>query len=245
MTVKDPGDWTETNTSTSFFKPQVGNNIFRIVSKPRLTLSHWIKVGANNTTMKVGCMERKEDCPICSAGVPLLSRHTFLVLDKKDGSVKLYEAPSQVYQAIKAFAIDPDYGDPKQYDIKLIREGTGLSTKYQVVANPKKKPLEEEDMEKIKEAEEGVDWKKLYPQKTATELQDLVDNFSDEFKEEVAEKVRNREQQQGKAEAKTNKPRQPVTVVSSVSKEEEDDFFAGIPEKDDFNPDDLDWGGDV
>jgi len=68
-----------------------------------------------------------------------------VVLDYADNEVKILELTQQsVIKAIKAFAANPDWGNPFTYDITVSKSGEGLKTKYNVQASPNKKPLSKE-----------------------------------------------------------------------------------------------------
>ena len=242
------GDWEETSNVTPYYKPSEGDNIFRIVSSPVLTLTHWIKVGANSKLLKVSCADKKDSCPLCKFGAQLLRRQAFFVLDRKDGNVKVYEAPSQVYQTIKANALDEDYGNPQTYDIKLKKTGSGLKTEYTVLASPKKKPLTEEEEAKVASFVNSVDWDKLYPQKTLAELESLVENLSPDFIDEVREKQAEKAKKANSKGDNSAAPQEPAMASvaptpqkTAQTQTDEEEFFGSIPEKESFSSDELDW----
>jgi len=45
---------------------------------------------------------------------------------------------STIRSALSDYLADPDYGEPQGYDLKITRSGTGLETKYSVIAAPPK-----------------------------------------------------------------------------------------------------------
>ncbi len=106
----------------------------------------------------------KSNCPICESGNKASKRYYFNVIDRKEQKqnggefkVKLMEVGTTIATAIKSLALDDEYGDPTQYNIKIEREGEGFKdTKYNVKASPKRYAIKEEE-EKIinKQAEEG------------------------------------------------------------------------------------------
>jgi hypothetical protein len=54
-------------------------------------------------------------------------------------SVQIWQINQRTIQeAIMGFINDVDWGDPRFYDIKIIRTGDGLETKYAVSPKPKK-----------------------------------------------------------------------------------------------------------
>ena len=106
----------------------------------------------------------KGKCPVCDAGHKAKPRYYFNVVDMKERKenagkfqVRLLEVGKMVYDGIKLLALDEEYGDPTQYNIKIKRTGEGKNdTKYTVHAGRKMFSLKESD-EKIinKAAEDG------------------------------------------------------------------------------------------
>lgn len=68
----------------------------------------------------------------------------FVVWDYEDNKIKVCEITQKgIQDAIYNLYIDEDWGDPKEYDLKITKEGDGMDTKYAVVASPKKELTEE------------------------------------------------------------------------------------------------------
>jgi hypothetical protein len=250
MAVQE-GSWEKSDDLLQYFKPNEGANIFRVASNPVTTYSHWVRTAPSGKNQKLSC-PGKDTCPVCKAGVDLLIRNCFLILDRSSNSVKLYEAPQEVFKTIKANAQDEEYGDVTTYDFKLIRTGVKFQTKYQVIPSPKPKPLTDEENQKVDEAKGKLDWNKMYPPKTLDELQSIVENFSPDFVEEVKEKQAEKARFKASKEGGTA-PQRPVaetqTVAASkpaakpVAVQDESEFFDNEAEKDiDLNS--MDWGTD-
>lgn len=51
----------------------------------------------------------------------------------KNDLALIFECGPSIYNAVKTLAVDPDYGDPRAYDIKITRKGKLLETKYSVI----------------------------------------------------------------------------------------------------------------
>ena len=132
--VKESG----TGGNVDFIKLQNGVNPMRIVGKPSLIDIHW-EEGVDGSKKKVICPG--PGCPICKAGNSPQSRYQIQVIDRVDGKVKVLEGGPTIFNAIKAYAMDPEYGDPTRYDIRIKKEGTGRETKYTVVPSPNKTGL--------------------------------------------------------------------------------------------------------
>lgn len=134
-----------------FMKLVNGQNQLRIVGKPSLIEIHWEK-GIDGQQKKVICPGA--GCPICKAGHAPMARYQVQVIDKTsgDGKVKVLEGGPTIFNAIKNFAMDPDFGDPTQYDLKIKKEGSGRETKYTVIAAPQKKPLTNQEKDAVANA---------------------------------------------------------------------------------------------
>jgi len=74
-------------------------------------------------------------------------RYVIHVLDRSDGQVKLLEKGNGLFKEIKKYALNPEYGDPRQYDITITRKGSGLNTEYTVTPARQNTPLTPEELE--------------------------------------------------------------------------------------------------
>jgi len=70
-------------------------------------------------------------------------KYAWVVWNVDAEKAQVLQVPVTVYRAIRALAKDPEYGDPKQYGLKITRTGQKLETKYDVVPSPSKIPLSE------------------------------------------------------------------------------------------------------
>lgn len=140
--IKEPG----TGGNVDFMKLQNGINQLRIVGKPSLVDIHWEK-GVDGSNKKIICPGA--GCPICKAGHVPMNRYQVQVVDRADSKVKVLEGGPTIFNSIKAYAMDPDYGDPTTYDLKIKKEGSGRETKYTVVAAPKKSHITDEEQKAV------------------------------------------------------------------------------------------------
>lgn len=69
------------------------------------------------------------------------TRYAWVVHNPKEDTAQILQLSATTYKMIAAYALDEDYGDPRQYNIKLIRSGTGTDTTYTIIAGPKKEPI--------------------------------------------------------------------------------------------------------
>lgn len=67
------------------------------------------------------------------------------VLDFADDTVKILEITQVgIIDAITALATDPDWGNPKEYNLTVTRKGEGKDTKYTVTSAPHKELSDEQ-----------------------------------------------------------------------------------------------------
>ena len=141
-----------------FMKLQNGQNQFRIVGKPSLIDIHWEK-GIDGQSKKVICPGA--GCPICKVGHTPQIRYQVQVIDRADGKVKVLEGGPTIFNAIKNYAVDPDFGDPTSYDFKIKKEGSGRETKYTVIAAPKRTELTAAEKEMVANAKSLAEVNKI------------------------------------------------------------------------------------
>jgi hypothetical protein len=165
-TIKEPGS----GGNVDFMKLVSGANVVRIVGRPSLIELHWEKA-ADGSTKKVVCPGA--GCPICKAGHAPMSRYQVKVIDrgeKDEIKVKVLEGGPTIFNSIKAFAMEPEYGDPTKYDVKIKKDGSGRETKYTVVASPKKTDLTPEE---VKAVETSKTLEEINKPKTIEEIQTM------------------------------------------------------------------------
>lgn len=69
------------------------------------------------------------------------TRYAWIVYNNEESRAQILQLSPTTFKQIAAYATDPDYGDPTDYNIKLTREGVGTDTTYSVIASPKPSPL--------------------------------------------------------------------------------------------------------
>lgn len=134
--------------NTPFMTLESGVNQIRIVGRPYQIEIHWEK-GLDGGTKRIICPG--PECPLCKIGRSPSSRYQVQVINRKTNKVEILEGGPAIFGAIKDYALDPDYGDPTQYDIRIKKEGSLRNTKYSVVASPNKKPLTPEEQGMVAE----------------------------------------------------------------------------------------------
>ena len=147
-------NWDEVKTGgsgegTPFIKLQSGPNQMRIVGLPYETEIHW-EEAVDDSKKRIVCSGA--GCPICKEGHLPQKKFQVLVIDRADKKLKILEGGTSIFKQIKDLAMDPDYGNPKNYDIKIKKEGQGRETKYSVLASPNKSSLTQEEEALLAEA---------------------------------------------------------------------------------------------
>jgi len=67
--------------------------------------------------------------------------YSWVVIDRSDGRAKVFSGSPSVYKNIKNYATMPEWGDPKEYDIKITRTEDPGRNYYTVMALPNKSAL--------------------------------------------------------------------------------------------------------
>ncbi len=83
----------------------------------------------------------------------------WLVIDRSDNQVKVYNSSVSVYLVIKGLVESEDWGDPTHYDISIERTEESTANYYKVIPSPKHSPLTEEELKLVEESH--LDLKKL------------------------------------------------------------------------------------
>ena len=118
-------------------KMKEGRNLVRVLHKPKLFRSHWI----NSVQRSVNC---DTTCEICATGDKGKLAYMVNIIDRADGILKLWKLSLTLKQAIET--IGDDYGDPINYDLIIVRKGTGFNdTKYTPLPTRESNALTEEE----------------------------------------------------------------------------------------------------
>ena len=121
---------------TPFLKLEAGENIIRIITPPFQYYGHtnYVLKGKQSFEQKLKCFDVYEGpgkCSLCKRLSNLISfwdgdnntqqpRWMFGVLYRKDNNVYILDANRDICKSIQKMAKDPDWGDPKKYDIMII-----------------------------------------------------------------------------------------------------------------------------
>jgi len=151
-TVNDP--WTPDDIKSGdyqkvdYFNMKDGEKVqFRLLTSPYRVWLHRIEVG------KVGhpaTCPGVDDCPAHEAGQKAKRVMACIVLDRRDGKVKLWEFSNTTLGKIQTVnetvkALRPDLVDPRQYDMRIDRKGVKLDTEYFLNLGDNKDQLTEDE----------------------------------------------------------------------------------------------------
>ena len=159
-----------------------GKNIIRIVEDnfEEAWIHHFEnKDGDKRRAICLG----KGKCPICNTGNKATHRFYFNVIDRKEQKVdgktiiRLFECGKMIYEPVRELALDEEYGNPTQYNLKINRVGEGKKTKYGVQASTKKYPLTDKEQAIVdSETSEGgaYDLSMFVTKQTKAELLEIL-----------------------------------------------------------------------
>lgn len=149
-------DWEDGDVgSGEFMDLTEGSNLIRVITSPYQFYSHY--------TMDVAKANRKvkcsiDNCPVCQRGERAGPRWYIGVLNKKgrDTKAMILEIGPQIYKQIVQLKKKDSWGDPRRYDLDIIRGPKGASPLYTVSPEPHA-PLTDEDKALIVKFKESVD----------------------------------------------------------------------------------------
>ena len=131
-----------------YYKLKDGTNIIRVASDPSVINVHWEETVDGGSRR---CVCGGAGCPLCKAGRIYSKRYQMKILAKEGDEFKPYilECGATIINAIKSFALDPEFGNPTKYNIKINKSGTGMDTKYSCIPSSKKSDLTPEQIEMV------------------------------------------------------------------------------------------------
>lgn len=137
-------DWNDVDVKngSAYMKLEQGNNVVRIITQPYVFTVCWIK-DPQGVPRKVRSA-LVPTCPLIKRGEKLQKRWFVGVINRRTGKAEILEISSQIISALKDLASDPDWGNPKGYDVDVKRGTPGSQPLYRVVAKPQK-PLTDDE----------------------------------------------------------------------------------------------------
>lgn len=121
----------EQPSNTSYLKLQMGENRFRILSKPIVGWIDWKDKKPMRFAMNA------KPVPV-DPTKPVKHFWAFVVWNVKDKKIQILEITQvSIQTSISNLSKDADWGNPFAYDIKVTKTGSGMETEYAVTPCPK------------------------------------------------------------------------------------------------------------
>ena len=137
MSFLEKGYKVPTDTNYLNKLPQ-GETNFRVLSSAIVGYEYWTQDNKPVRSREI-FKKRPADVKIEKDGT--WKQHhfwAFVVWHYEDSRVKIMEVTQKtIMNPIKSYVDNVKWGDPKDYDITIVREGDGLKTEYAVMPNPK------------------------------------------------------------------------------------------------------------
>lgn len=124
---------------SNYMRLEKGKNKFRILSSAITGYEWWEDVENGRKPFRV----KTANEAVAQGQEPIKHFWAFVVWNYQVSKVQILEVTQKtVMTSIRALTRDEDWGDPKDYDINVTREGDGLNTEYSVLPG-QKKPVDE------------------------------------------------------------------------------------------------------
>jgi len=204
----------------------------RVVSdQPFVYHCHWVE-NKEGKKLKVNCT-LDDTCPVIDektrsrcAGSYAQTRYYVKVLDRKDGTIKVLDCGSQIFNQIAEFLQNEDWGHPKDFDISIKKGPRGANPLYSLSPSPKK-PLTDEEKSLVLNSndpdhEDFIDLETRCQPLTADVISKLMNG------EQLESAQRPRAGRTASSETTTEVVATTTVSTPKASSEEEEDF--------------LDWG---
>jgi len=162
-------DWNDVDvkTGSSYMKLEQGNNVVRIITQPYVFTVCWIK-DPQGVPRKVRSA-LVPGCPLVKRGEKLQKRWYVGVINRKTAKAEILEISSQIISALKDLASDPDWGNPKGYDVDVRRGTPNSQPLYRVIAKPAK-PLTDDEKALAAQFVKETDFTKMTKPPTPEEV---------------------------------------------------------------------------
>jgi len=137
-----PENYEKPESNSRYYKFIKGDNVFRILSNAIVGWIDW----ENKKPI------RTREMPEVSIDPSKPAKHfwAFAIWDYREKTIKILEiTQSGIQNTILGLHQDADWGDPKNYDLKVVRSGDGLETKYEIRSAPPR-PINQEVQELYK-----------------------------------------------------------------------------------------------
>ena len=141
--IKDEASYNPPPADSQWLTFEEGITTIRLLSHSYSFRSHYIK----KERKSYDCTGDVSTCKWCQLGNRSGGKWAYMVLvrDEKAPAIKVMEAGWSIFETILNLAKDKDYGDPRGYDLKITRKGTGTDTSYTVIPGKDTKFNDKED----------------------------------------------------------------------------------------------------
>lgn len=140
-----PEDYKLPKSGNGFMKFEKGESLFRVLDKVVMGYEYWTddnKVFRSYTPFEsLAPNAKRQENKKTKEQEVIQPKHIWVmpVWNYKEEAVQILTVSQKtVQEAILALGYDADWGNPTDYDLKVVREGDGFETKYAVSPKPKK-----------------------------------------------------------------------------------------------------------
>ncbi len=130
--------------------------VVRIASEPVYKNKHWM-TGSDGKNTPITCTG--DNCVYCGKDVPPKEKvkktpiFAWVVLDRNDANTpKIFKGPFQIAKELEGLDNDPEWGDPRNYDVSVTRTEEPGSGYYKVVPTKNSDPISDDEKKAIEEA---------------------------------------------------------------------------------------------
>lgn len=122
-------------TDSKYMKLEKGSNKFRVLGAAIVGFEWWADAEGKRKPFRVKTFQEAVNQGI----EPIKHFWAFPVWNYAAQKVQVLQVTQKsIMNAITAYVENEDWGDPKEYDFTIKRDGDGMDTEYQVIASPHK-----------------------------------------------------------------------------------------------------------
>ena len=126
------------NSTNGYMRLKNGENRFRILDSAIGGIEWWIEENGKRKPMRRKPGERISPNELGADSKPK-QFIAFVVWNYADEAIQILQLSQKgIMKELSSYEADPEWGDLKDYDIKIIRTGEGYDTQYQTIPAPKK-----------------------------------------------------------------------------------------------------------
>ena len=145
-------------------KLEPGKNTFRILSDPIVGWEYWTEDGSKKVPIRVKEFKSVPSTRVHSKNPQERPSHfwAMFVWNRETEMIQVLKITQATIQGgMKAYIDEADWGDPKDYDFSITKEGEGFDTRYTVIAKPHT-GLEKEVTDLWKESKKDYDLTRMF-----------------------------------------------------------------------------------